>query len=441
MLKVSLKYVYNLINLWPKIFIAATVIWVKSLKNSQFRICILTSARVFEAKYGGEGKFAAALACWLAQQNYEVILMGSGFAGVKTKQISRITERQEQHMDEPKDKPHRVKVLYPPYVVYLLSRLVIAFLWILKIISSDRRSQFSLIHAQDTGYSGLAAVVAGRILRVPVILSSHGIRHKSLESTIHSRFKNALLKIERRLDMFTIRRAKGVIADNPTIKKYLEDLTSRTIDFIPIPIKTRNFQHSDSNRRKIRQELGIANESTVIGFVGRFSAEKNVLTLINSCANLLSTNHDLLKLVLVGTGPLESELKEYVAQKGIREKVVFCGIRYDIDRILSGIDIFVLPSYTEGLSVALLEAMASGKAIICSDIPANRELIEHGREGLLINPDSFEDLQNAILLLSKDARMRSYMGGNATIKASNYDEDVLFPRLLHYYQSKLCIND
>lgn len=367
--------------------------------------------------------------------------MGSGFASVKTKRLSGKNERQGIKIDAPKDKPQSVKVLYPPYVVYLLSRLIIAFLWILKIVSINRRSHFSLIHAQDTGYSGLAAVVAGRILRIPVILSSHGIRHKSLESTIQSRFRNGLLKIERSLDMFTIRRAKGVIADNPAIKKYLEESTSRTIDFIPIPIKTRNFEHSDSSRQEIRQELGIENESTVIGFVGRFSAEKNVLTLINSCANLLLRNHDMLKLLLVGTGPLESELKEYVVQKGIREKVLFCGIRYDINRILSGLDIFVLPSYIEGLSVALLEAMAAGKAIICSDIPANRELIAHGREGLLINPRSSRDLQNAILLLLKDPKMRSYMGANATIKASLYDEEVLFPKLLRYYQSKLCTND
>ena len=98
-------------------------------------------------------------------------------------------------------------------------------------------------------------------------------------------------------------------------------------------------------------------------------------------------------LVLVGTGLLESKLKEFVTKYDLEDKVIFSGVRDDIGKILAGLDVFVLPSYTEGLSMSLLEAMACGRAVICSDIPYNHELVSHQREALLINPYNPEELK------------------------------------------------
>ena len=143
----------------------------------------------------------------------------------------------------------------------------------------------------------------------------------------------------------------------------------------------------------------------------------------------------LIKLVLVGTGVLEPQLREYANKRGIEDKVIFCGVRYDIDRVLSSFDIFVLPSYTEGLSTALLEAMASGRAIICSDIPANNVLVRHNQEALLVNPYNSEELTSAIKLLSSNDSLRLKLGYNAKIRASQYDEDIVFPKILQYYEN------
>ncbi len=149
------------------------------------------------------------------------------------------------------------------------------------------------------------------------------------------------------------------------------------------------------------------------------------------------TKDPLLKLILVGSGPLEAQLKKCISERGIIDKVIFCGTRYDIGKILSGFDIFVLPSYTEGLSTALLEAMASGRAVICSDIPANHELVTHNKEALLINPYNPEELERAIQLLSNDYLFRLKLGNNAKIKASQYNEDIVFPNIVQYY-NELC---
>ena len=383
--------------------------------------------------YGGEERFRISLGNWLTRQNHDVTLIGSGFASVKAKRLSKFDIKEEDKRIIIKQK--KIKALYPPYPIYAFSRLVMSLLWILKILSLNIKSPITLIHAQDTGYSGLAAVISGKLLRIPGVLSSHGIRHKSLESIIHGKLKKVLLKIEYRLDIFTIKNANSVIAVNPSIKNYFEQIIPKKVDFIPIPIKLKSFEFSQVNRDLIRKEIGIEDSKTkVIGFVGRFSSEKNLFTLLISFANIVK-NDPLMKLVLVGTGPLESKLREYILKKGINDKVIFCGVRYDIDRILSTFDIFVLPSYTEGLSTALLEAMASGRALIVSNIPANCELVRHNQEALLVNPSNPKEFECAIQLLSKDQLLRLKLGYNAKLKVSQYDEDIVFPKILQYYET------
>ena len=329
-------------------------------------ICLLTQGRIFELAAGGEEKFTISLGNWLARQSYDVTLMGSGFASVKAKRLYKFSvEEDEKRVTKQK----KIKVLYPPYPVYALSRLVLSLLWVLKILSINIKSPITLIHAQDTGYSGLAAVISGKFLRIPVIITSHGIRHKTAELITHGRFEKAMLKIEYSLDLFTIKNANSFIVVNPSIKNYYGQITSKKIDVIPVPIKLGNFKYSEVNRDLIRKELVIDKKTKVIGFVGRFSSEKNLLTLLTSFADVA---HDdpLIKLVLVGGGILESQLREYVSKRGIEDRVVFCGVRYDIHMILSSFDIFVLPSYIEGLSTALLELwLVAGLLYVAISLP------------------------------------------------------------------------
>jgi glycosyltransferase involved in cell wall biosynthesis len=404
--------------------------------TKRLHICLLTSGRVFEVAYGGEERFTISLGNWLAGQSHDVTVMGSGFASVKAKRLSKFAVEEEDKKIMIK-KQEKIKVLNPPYFIYLLSRLVLSLLWVIKILSINIKSPITLIHAQDTGYSGLAAVITGKFLRIPVILSSHGIRHKTLEPNIHGRFKKALIKLEYSLDIFTVRNADRLIAVNPSIKNYFKQIISeKKIDFVPIPIKLKDFEFSEVNRNLIREELEINKKITVIGFVGRLSSEKNLLTLLTSFAEV-AQDDPLIKLVLVGTGTLEPQLREYANKRGIENKVIFCGVRYDINKVLASFDIFVLPSYSEGLSNALLEAMASGRSIICSDIAANNVLVRHNQEALLVNPYNSQELTRAIQLLSSNDSLRLKLGHNAKIRVSQYDEDIVFPKILQYYENLL----
>jgi len=405
-----------------------SIISLKEEMKNMYHICLLTSGRIFEALYG-ESRFTLNLGKWLVKNNQNVILMGSGFTGIKTKQLSKF--QSEQQTIKNKKNP---RVIYPPYIIYMFSRLLFSFLWLIKILSLNKNKSIKLIHAQDTGYSGLAAVFAGKILGIPVVISSHGIRHKTLEKKYTGKLSKILLKFEHNLDIFTIKKCTSLIAINPIIKKYYEKIVSKKIEIIPIPINSQNFVFSDTNREKIRKELGVDQRAIVIGYVGRFVPDKNILALLHAFARAEKTN-SLLKLVLVGSGIQESKLKEEVSNKGIQDRVIFCGVRNDVGQILSCFDIFVLPSYVEGLSTALLEAMTAGRAIICSNIPANLELVKDKHEGLLVNPNNPEELKEAIQLLSNNESLRIKLGNNAKKRASQYDEDLIFPKILEQYNS------
>jgi len=391
--------------------------------------CILTSGRLFDSPYGEE-KYTLSLGRWLSKKNSEVVVIGTTFTSVKAKYFP-IPEKNENKKDNHK----KIRALNPPYIVYIISRLYLSLLFFFKILSINKKTPIKLINAQDSGYSGLAAVITSKIMKIPVIVSTHNIRHKMLESILDDgMFKKILLKIEYNLDIFTIKNADMVIAVNPEIKRYYEKIVGKTIDFIPNPIKMKNFVFSLADREFIRKELGVDDRIKLVGYVGRLSPEKNLITLINSVAKAIQDN-PLIRLVIIGTGSYESHLRDEIRKHHLEDKVIFCGLRNDISRVLSGLDIFVLPSYTEGLSSALLEAMSCERAIICSNIAGNQVLVAHNKEGLLFNPYDSQELIDAIQLLSTDDSLRSRLGNDAKIKASEYDEDIVFPKILHLYST------
>src|SRR5687767_14210815 len=144
-----------------------------------YHVCLISSARLFEAQFGGEGRFTHSLGRWLFNHRYPVTLVGSTFFGTKAQRmcpeiINLGTQKHESNSQALKQKP---KAVYPPYFVYAASRYALVFSTLVKVARIHRVNRIGIIHAQDTGYSGLAAIFAGKLLRLPVVISSLGLRH------------------------------------------------------------------------------------------------------------------------------------------------------------------------------------------------------------------------------------------------------------------------
>jgi glycosyltransferase involved in cell wall biosynthesis len=133
----------------------------------------------------------------------------------------------------------------------------------------------------------------------------------------------------------------------------------------------------------------------VVGTVGRLVGLKNQRLLIAAMPELLDRYPDL-HLVLIGTGPLEQELRAQADGLGLGERVRLTGARTDVADLTPGFDVFALPSQTEGISIALLEACATRLPVVATAVGGNPEIVANGHTGLLVPPDDGAALAAAL---------------------------------------------
>ncbi|OAT81049.1 glycosyltransferase [Bacillus sp. MKU004] len=148
-------------------------------------------------------------------------------------------------------------------------------------------------------------------------------------------------------------------------------------------IDAEKFKTDEITRVKIRDELDL-NDEFVIGHVGRFNSQKNHKFLIEVFRELIKEIPNS-KLLLIGVGELENDIRDLVDRYKINENVLFLGLRNDIHRIMQALDIFVFPSLFEGLPVTLIEAQASGVRCIVSDTVSSESFITKNIKTVSLN--------------------------------------------------------
>ncbi len=142
-------------------------------------------------------------------------------------------------------------------------------------------------------------------------------------------------------------------------------------------------------------------DNIVVGTAGRFAIQKG-LTYFLQAAAVLAPLFPQMRFLVAGDGPGSSHLKKQAFQLGLFGRLSFCGHCTDLPRRLAAIDIFVLPSLTEGLSLAVLEAAAAGCAVVASGVGGIPEVITGGEQGLLVPPANVTSLARAIATLARD---------------------------------------
>ena len=157
-------------------------------------------------------------------------------------------------------------------------------------------------------------------------------------------------------------------------------------------VDAEKFSYSDEYRMSVRNELNINENTFVVGNISRFHIQKNHSFLIDIFYEINKKYKDSV-LLLVGNGELRKEIENKVKALGLKENVIFTGVRTDVDRILSAIDVFCMPSFREGLPVSLVEAQASGVHIVVSDTVSEEikitDLVEY--QSLDSNADVWAD--------------------------------------------------
>jgi glycosyltransferase involved in cell wall biosynthesis len=175
-----------------------------------------------------------------------------------------------------------------------------------------------------------------------------------------------------------------------------------------------------------------ARQKPIIASVGRLVAQKNYETTLDALAQLKDVPFEYW---ILGTGELEAPLKAQVAQLGLGDKVKFLGFRNDIPQLLNQVDVFLLASHWEGLSLAMVEAMAAGLPVVVSDIPEAREAVSPTSGcGVLVNPNSADDIAAKLRSLLVNAELRQEMGQKAQVRASDFDMSRIVQEYLSLYR-------
>jgi glycosyltransferase involved in cell wall biosynthesis len=266
------------------------------------------------------------------------------------------------------------------------------------------RSRYDCIHAHSLDSPAVIASLAGRLLGKDVFVTIH---NTGKVRSLLARFRgnHTLGKI--------ISASKALISIN---REITEELTAAgcppgKIAFIPNGVDTARFTTTDDKEKQHGLfNMGLVDRVIYI-FVGNFHDQKGIDTLIRAWRIFQKrVGGDRALLLLAGDGVLLGDMKKLVLELGLSSTVRFLGKRNEIDTYLKLADVFVLPSRWEGLSIALLEALSSGKAVVATPVGGTRDIIRDGTNGLLTSVDDIPALADKLHVLYADETLRKRIG-------------------------------
>ncbi|CAB4943639.1 unannotated protein [freshwater metagenome] len=189
-------------------------------------------------------------------------------------------------------------------------------------------------------------------------------------------------------------------------------------------------------RASIRSELGVAPDEFVVGTIANFRAQKDYPNLLEA-ARLLKQGDVPIRIIAVGQGPLEEEMRALHDSMALGDRVLLLGQRDDAVAVLGACDAFVMASKNEGLPVAIMEALALGLPICATSVGGIPEAVTDGVEGQLVPPSDPESLASALTRLATEPVLREQLAAGARESGERYDIRTAVTRIEEIYREVL----
>ena len=254
------------------------------------------------------------------------------------------------------------------------------FRWIWKVTRLVRTQRVDIMHAHEFAMNTYGSLVS-LLTDVPAIATVHGKNYYAD-------------KLHRRLAYRFVARQSTMVAVSEDVREFLVQQVGVPPDRVTTVhngIDMERYAPDPKVRYEERTRLGISNDELLVGAVGNLYAVKGHRYLLEALAQVRQSAPNI-RCVIAGRGELRADLERHAAVLGIASNVQFLGFYDRVPALLQAIDVFVHPSVSEGLPLAVLEAMASGKPVIATRVGGIPEVVVHGRNGLLAAPASAEDL-------------------------------------------------
>ena len=306
----------------------------------------------------------------------------------------------------------------------------------LALFSIMRRERPDIVHTHTAkaGTLGrLAALCAGVPIRVHTF-------HGHIFDGYFNPFKaRAFLYVERFLASFTDRIITVSERVRCEIVNKLKVVKGSKCVVIPLGFELEKFLGCEGSRGALRKELGVGSDTLLVGIVGRLVPVKNHTMFLNVAKKVLMRGPNVkVRFVIIGDGECAGELKALTRLLGLDEHVMFTGWKQDLAAVYADLDIVALTSLNEGTPVSIIEAMASGKSVIATDVGGVADLITDGKNGFLVKSDDAESFSNKLadLLADKDKRSRFGSSGREEVRVK-YSKERLLNDLESLYEDCL----
>lgn len=258
-----------------------------------------------------------------------------------------------------------------------------AYRQMLKLVRQER---YDLLHCHSP-IGGVVGRLVGHRCHVYTIYTAHGFHFYGGAPK-----KNWLLfyPVEKYLSRHT---DQLIVINKEDHELAKQKFRMKNLTYVPgVGVETHKKIVDETVRMQKRAEFDIPADAFLITSVAEFTPNKNQITVLRALEQIKNRN---IYYVMCGIGEKKEELEAYVREQKLSEQVRFAGFRSDIHEILQASDCFVLSSIREGLSVALMEALAEGLPIVCTRIRGNVDLVQHEKGGYLVEPLAVEEYCSA----------------------------------------------
>lgn len=254
-----------------------------------------------------------------------------------------------------------------------------------------RENKIDLIHCH-TPVGGVVGRIIGKLNKVEtVIYTAHGFHFFDGAPKINWLIYYPIEKfLSRWTDIL-------ITINNEDYNRAKNNFYAKKVEYIPgVGLDTERIKSIQVDRKQKREELGLNEDDIVLFSAGELSTRKNHKVVVEALGKL---QNDKLKYLIAGKGDKKEELETLAKKYDIEKNIKLLGYRTDIYELCKISDIFLFPSFQEGLSVALMEAIVCNNVIICSNIRGNNDIIINGKNGFLVENNSDEYIEKIKLVV------------------------------------------
>jgi glycosyltransferase involved in cell wall biosynthesis len=291
---------------------------------------------------------------------------------------------------------------------------------VIRLARFCRRWRPDVIHTQLSRADWIGRPLA-RALGVPVLSTIHNVHSRMYDAE----FTPFAARFGRACDRWSATFVTRFVAVSTGVQRDLEAAGVRPDRIVVIHNGLNVDRRPAADPRDlVRRVWGVTSADIVIGTVALFKAQKGLSFLVEA-ARIATAVNPRLRFVHIGDGPLRDEVARQIEVAGLGDRFRLLDRVPDPMRLLSGLDVFVLPSIWEGLPIALLEAMAAGLPAVGTAVSGIEDVIEHNRSGLLVPPADACALADAILRVASDPPLRSRLAEAALARVARFSSDLV----------------